>query len=284
MSAGALKELRQRIKSVRSIQQTTRAMQMISAVKLRRAADQIQRYRPYRAAMEEVLVHLLNSLEADQLPSLARPRSQGKVLAVVMTASRGLCGAFNSNLIRFTVQQLSNFSGEVICLGKKGVEPLRRQKWAVSLDDIFSGKTWDRQHLRACIQSWMEGFQAGEYAQVEIFYNRFKSLGSYVPTRLQLLPIALPQKAAGRHWTLFEPVPELFVEEFLPQYVVALAEGAALENVAAEHAARMVAMQNATDNAQELLDSLRLSYNKARQAAITKELLEIVSGAEALKG
>lgn len=281
MSAGALKELRQRIKSVQSIQQTTRAMQMISAVKLRRAADQVQRYRPYRAAMEQVLAHLLT---VEELPTLASPRAQGKSLAIVMTASRGLCGAFNSNLLRFVVQQLTSFSGEVICLGKKGVEPLRRQKFSVSLEDIFSGKTWDRQRLRNLTQGWIEGFQAGEYARVDVFYNHFKSIGSYIPSRLQLLPVVPPQKVSNHYWTLFEPKPEILIQEFLPQYVIALVEGAALENVAAEHAARMVAMQNATDNAQELLDTLRLNYNKARQAAITKELLEIVSGAEALKG
>jgi F-type H+-transporting ATPase subunit gamma len=282
MSSGALKELRGRIRSVISIQQTTRAMRMISAVKLRRAQDRLQRLRPYRDAAQTILQTLFAQLEEPH-PYQLTPNAS-KTLYVVLSSSRGLCGAFNSGLVRWLLPQLPPPSEtHLLILGKKAYEMLRRTSYPHTFEDLFGGKEVALPAVSALAQRLLTAFQNGEYRAIVLVYNRFKGIGRSLPTMETLLPLSVSAAESPKPW-LLEPSAEALVESFLPVYVEAILLGAVQESVTAEHAARMVAMQTATDNAEELLRTLRLAYNKARQASITKELLEIVAGAEALKG
>jgi F-type H+-transporting ATPase subunit gamma len=282
MSSGALKELRGRIRSVISIQQTTRAMRLISAVKLRRAQDRLQRLRPYREAAQTLLQTLFAQLEEPH-PYQLTPNAS-KTLYVVLSSSRGLCGAFNSGLVRWLLPQLPPPSEtHLLILGKKAYEMLRRTPYSHTFEDLFGGKEVALPAVSALAQRLLTAFQNGEYRAIILVYNRFKGIGRSLPTMETLLPLSVSAAEAPKPW-LLEPSAEALVESFLPVYVEAILLGAVQESVTAEHAARMVAMQTATDNAEELLRTLRLAYNKARQASITKELLEIVAGAEALKG
>ncbi len=282
MSSGALKELRGRIRSVISIQQTTRAMRMISAVKLRRAQDRLQRLRPYREAAQTLLHTLFAQLEEPH-PYQRMPDAP-KTLYVVLSSSRGLCGAFNSGLVRWLLPQLPTpATADLLILGKKAYEMLRRTPYRHTFEDLFGGKDVALSAVAELSQRLLSAFQQGDYRAIVLVYNRFKGIGRSIPTMETLLPLPTPEGAAHKPW-IFEPAAEKLIEAFVPVYVEAVLLGAVQESLTAEHAARMVAMQTATDNAEELLRNLRLAYNKARQASITKELLEIVAGAEALKG
>jgi len=282
MSSGALKELRGRIRSVISIQQTTRAMRMISAVKLRRAQDRLQRLRPYREAAQTLLNTLFTQLEEPH-PYQLTPNAP-KTLYVVLSSSRGLCGAFNSGLVRWLLPQLPPpAETDLLILGKKAYEMLRRTPYRHTFEDLFGGKDISLSAVAELSRRLLLAFQRGDYGAIVLVYNRFKGIGRSIPTMETLFPLPNPEAAAPRPW-IFEPAVEKLIEAFVPVYVEAVLLGAVQESLTAEHAARMVAMQTATDNAEELLRTLRLAYNKARQASITKELLEIVAGAEALKG
>ncbi len=282
MSSGALKELRGRIRSVISIQQTTRAMRMISAVKLRRAQDRLQRLRPYREAAQTFLHTLFTQLEEPH-PYQIMPDAS-KTLYVVLSSSRGLCGAFNSGLVRWILPQLpAPAEADLLILGKKAYEMLRRTPYRHTFEDLFGGKDIPFSAVTELSQRLLLAFQKGEYRAIALVYNRFKGVGRSIPTIETLLPLSTPASAAPKPW-IIEPSVKKLIEAFIPVYVEAVLLGAVQESLTAEHAARMVAMQAATDNAEELLRNLRLAYNKARQASITKELLEIVAGAEALKG
>ncbi|MCX7607205.1 MAG: ATP synthase F1 subunit gamma [Bacteroidia bacterium] len=283
MSSGKLRELRGRIRSIISIQQTTRAMRMIAAVKLRKAQDRLQRLRPYRQQTNILLQTLLAQLEETHSYQLSPPAQ--KSLYVILSSSRGLCGAFNSGLLRWLTPQLpSPAEAKLIALGKKAYEGLRRSAYELEYHDLFSAKDISPEAVREWAKRLWETFQAGTYREIVLIYNRFGGVGRAIPTREVLLPLPpRPEKQDTRLW-LHEPSLPQLIENFAPLYVEALLSSAIQESVTAEHAARMVAMQAASDNAEELLRSLRLQYNKARQASITKELLEIVAGAEALKG
>lgn len=281
MSSGKLRELRGRIRSVISIQQTTRAMRMIAAVKLRKAQDRLHRLRPYRQQSQNLLHLLLSQLEEphplQQAPEA--PRS----LYVVLSSSRGLCGAFNSGLVRWLMPQLGGSDHtELLILGKKAYEALRRSPYKMEFQDLFSAKEIQPETVRAITQQLYERFRSGTVREVILIYNRFGGVGKSIPTQETLLPLPTVEKKEVRPWIL-EPSLEGLLESFIPRYLETTLLSAVQESVTAEHGARMVAMQAASDNAEELLRSLRLQYNKARQASITKELLEIVAGAEALK-
>lgn len=281
MSSGALKELRGRIRSVISIQQTTRAMRMISAVKLRRAQDRLMRLRPYREAAQTFLHTLFSLVEEPTI--YQQPAAAEKSLYVVLSSSRGLCGAFNSSLIRWLGPQLPPPpSAELFILGKKAYELLKKSSYAIEFEDLFGQKEIAPQTLKALATRLLEAFLGGRYRAIYLVYNKFGGIGRASPIVEPLLPLALDSPRSGDY--LSEPAPEKLVAAYVPVYVEAVLRSAIQESLTAEHAARMVAMQVASDNAEELLRELRLAYNKARQAAITKELLEIVGGAEALKG
>lgn len=282
MSSGKLRELRGRIRSVISIQQTTRAMRMIAAVKLRKAQDRLQKLRPYRQHGQELLHILLSQLE--ELHPYQTAPDAPTALYVVLSSSRGLCGAFNSGLVRWLVPQLPDPKRvELLVLGKKAYEALRRSPYKIEYQDLFGAKEIQPESVRDIAQTLLARFASGSVREVVLAYNRFGGVGRSIPTLEKILPLPIPDKQDMRPWIL-EPSLEGLLESYIPLYVEMSLLSAVQESVTAEHAARMVAMQAATDNADELLRTLRLQYNKARQASITKELLEIVAGAEALKG
>lgn len=282
MSSGKLRELRGRIRSIVSIQQTTRAMRMIAAVKLRKAQDKLFRLRPYRQQSQALLQLLLAQLEEPHPLQIAPDSST--TLYVVLSSSRGLCGAFNSGLVRWLTPQLPEpKSAELLILGKKAYEALRRSPYKIEFQDLFGAKDIRPEGVQAIAQKLYERFRSGNVREIVLIYNRFGGVGRSIPTRETLLPLPMPETKEIRPWIL-EPSLEELLDTFIPQYVETLLLSAVQESLTAEQGARMVAMQAATDNAEELLRTLRLQYNKARQASITKELLEIVAGAEALKG
>ncbi|MBK7173768.1 MAG: ATP synthase F1 subunit gamma [Bacteroidales bacterium] len=297
----SLKEVRIRIASVKSTQQITSAMKMVAASKLRRAQNAILKMRPYAAKLKEILQNLSASIETGNDNPFARQSNPEKVLMIVLTSNRGLCGAFNSNIIKTTLQCMNdkyssaNQSGNIhfMTIGRKGTEFFSKRGFHVisSHDSIYDQLTWD--NASAIATGLMKSFAAHEYDRIEIVYNQFKNAAVQKITVEQFLPIEPPKKdpaevALNQQKSqvdyIFEPSQEQIVTELIPKSLKIQFYKALLDSFASEHGARMTAMHQATDNARELLKDLNLAYNKARQASITKEILEIVSGAEALKG
>jgi F-type H+-transporting ATPase subunit gamma len=292
-----LKEIRSRIKSVKSTQQITKAMKMVSAAKLRRAQDNIITLRPYAGKLRELIDNLQNSgAEAEGLSPLTEVRLPEKILLVVVTSNKGLCGAFNANVNRSTWQMIGEKYPEqqkagnvtLLCIGKYGFEFFSKRKYTV-LDnkntDLFSQLSFDS--VNAVAERVIDGFVHGQWDRVEIIYNEFKNVATQRKVNEVLLPIQISSNSmvsAGANADyIFEPEREEILSELLPKSIKIQFFKAILESNAAEHGARMTAMDKATENANELLNKLKLYYNTARQAAITKELLEIVGGANALE-
>ena len=292
--SGALKEVRNRIQSVQSTQQITKAMKMVSAAKLRRAQDAIIQMRPYAQKLQEMLGNILGSAEGDINMALAKERPVEKVLMIVITSDRGLCGGYNSNLIK-TARQVINTKYEaqykkgnvqILPLGKKGYEHFLKNKFNV-IDrywNIFSHLTFDE--VAAASKFAMEGFEEGEFDAVEVVFSEFRNAATQQFISEQFLPVkkAETQQGQTRAEFIFEPGKAVLVEELMPKILNTQLYKAMLDAHASEHGARMTAMDKATENAEELLRDLKISYNRARQAAITTELTEIVSGAAALQG
>lgn len=292
----SLKEVRIRIASVKSTQQITSAMKMVAASKLRRAQNSIIKMRPYAAKLKEILQNLsANASDTDSNP-YAKQRNLNKVLIVVFTSNRGLCGAFNSNVIKTSTQlfkerfqDLDNDNIHLVTVGKKGTEFFTKRGYNVysSHDSIYDALTWDNTVQIA--ESLMKQFTEGSYDRIILVYNQFKNAASQKLTVENFLPVEAPSSAdikiaKSEIDYLFEPSKAEIVTELIPKSLKIQFYKALLDSFASEHGARMTAMHQATDNAGQLLKDLSLAYNKARQAAITKEILEIVSGAEALKG
>jgi len=290
-----LKEVRTRIASVISTQQITKAMKMVSAAKLRRAQDAILMMRPYATKLREIMENISGSLEAGVGGQYATVRPVNKVLIIAVSSNRGLCGAFNANINRTVMRMIrENYAAQakagnvkVLALGKKASDFFNKlkQHYAGQHNEVYGDLRFDV--VAPIAEEIMKQFAEGEYDKVEIVYNQFKNAAvQYVVTE-QLLPI-VPAKAATTSKAvndyIFEPAKEELVLELIPKAVKVQLYKAVLDSHASEHGARMTAMSKATDNAGEILKDLRLSYNKARQAAITGEILEIVAGAEALKG
>lgn len=293
----SLKEVRIRIASVKSTQQITSAMKMVAASKLRRAQNAILKMRPYASKLKEILQNLSASLESAELSPYTQQRTPDKVLLIVMSSNRGLCGAFNSNIIKAAVariaenypEQFASGNLKLMTIGKKATEYFRKRGYDVveSHDYIFEKLTWDNAVVIA--ENLMKNFSQHTYDRIEIVYNQFKNAAVQVIKVEQLLPVepssvesAFPSKSQVDY--IFEPSREIIVTELIPKSLKIQFYKALLDSSASEFGARMTAMHQATDNATELLKQLNLSYNKARQAAITNEILEIVGGAEALKG
>jgi F-type H+-transporting ATPase subunit gamma len=292
-----LKEIRERKASVASTMQITNAMKMVSAAKLKKAQDAIVQFRPYAEKLQEILASVGDSIKDDEDNQYAVQRDKERILLVLITSNRGLCGAFNSNAIKATIQRaLSTFDRQMmasqvdfIAIGKKGADFLKKKGYNVIFNgsELFDDLTFDRV---AKIANMIMGlFTDGEYDHVDVIYNRFKNAGTQILTEEQFLPIEVDQLAeeAGPVSNvdyIFEPTKEYIVEELIPRSLKLQFYKAILDSHASEHGARMTAMHKATDNASELLKELNLQFNKARQAAITNEILEIVGGAEALKG
>ncbi len=286
-----LKEVKTRINSVISTQQITKAMKMVAAAKLRRAQDNIIQMRPYAQKLNEVLENVSGGLESGSTAYSAQ-RDDDRVLIIAITSDRGLCGPFNSNIFKATIELIhTKYSAQyrsgdlqVLTLGKKSTEFFKKRKFNVIDDfsDVFTHLSFDK--ARAAAEFAMKAFREEQIDKVEIVYNEFKNVATQVLKVEQLLPL---NEAAGgdnniQNDYIFQPDQETLVEEIIPKSLKIQLYKAILESNAAEHGARMTAMDKATENADELLKDLKLKYNQTRQAAITKEILEIVAGAEAL--
>jgi len=292
--SGALKEVRNRIKSVQSTQQITKAMKMVSAAKLRRAQDAITQMRPYAQKLQEMLSNIVSSSEGDVNLELATERPVEKVMIIVVTSDRGLCGGYNSNLIKLTKEiirekyaaQHAKKNVTILPIGKKGYEHFAKNGYKVvdAYWDIFTGLSFDK--VQAAAQYAMTAFANKEADAVELVYSEFKNAATQRFVAEQFLPVQKVEKAPGQKNSdfIFEPSQEVLITELMPKILNTQLFKATLDANASEHGARMTAMDKASDNANELLKSLKISYNRARQAAITTELTEIVSGAAALNG
>lgn len=295
--AGQLKEVRNRIKSVQSTQQITKAMKMVSAAKLRRAQDAIIQMRPYAKKLQEVLSNIVSNVEGGDLGvNLAMDRPVEKVLLIVITSDRGLCGAYNANVQKLAkataeeryASQLAKGKVTVWGIGKKGTEFFQRRNWNVNADhrDTFIGLSFA--NVQKIAEQAVESFSKGEFDVVEIVYSQFKNAATQAFTVERFLPIPKVAPSVGAKTQkadfIFEPGKTELITELMPKILNTQLYKAVLDANASEHGARMTAMDKASENANELLKSLKISYNRARQAAITTELTEIVSGAAALQG
>lgn len=292
--AGQLKEVRNRIRSIINTQQITKAMKMVSAAKLRRAQDHIIQMRPYAQKLQELLSNIVSNSEGDIGISLAAERPVEKVLLFVITSDRGLAGAYNANVVKLakTIMrekyptQAAKGNVTIWSMGKKGYEHFAKNNYKVTdtYKDIFLHL--DFEHVQAAAQAAVKAFENKEFDAVEIVYSQFKNAATQSFVSEKFLPIPKVEKKPGAVNTdfIFEPSREALVAELMPKILNTQLYKAVLDANASEHGARMTAMDKASDNANELLKSLRLSYNRARQAAITTELTEIVSGAAALQG
>ena len=284
-----LKEIRNRIVSVSSTMQITSAMKMVSAAKLKKAQDAITSMRPYSSALNNLIQNLSSSLEPDMNSPFVSVREKNSILLVAITSNRGLCGAFNSNVIKKTrqliIEEFSDKKVSLITIGKKGSEVLGKKENIISTHDyIFDDLNYEK--ADEISKEIMDSFKKELYDEIILVYNRFKNAATQIVETETFLPIAenLDEKSLKRPDYIFEPSQSEIVNELLPKALSIKFFKALRDSFASEHGARMTAMHKATDNATELRDQLKLTYNKARQAAITNEILEIVGGAEALEG
>lgn len=281
-----LKEIRNRISSIKSTMQITSAMKMVSAAKLKKAQDAITAMRPYSSKLTELLQSLSSTLDSDAGGAYSTEREVKKVLLVAVTSNRGLCGGFNSSIIKETVKTINGkyngVAADLLTIGKKGNDILSKEYNVIeNRNDVFDDLTFDNVALVA--EQLMNLYVDGSYDKIEIIYNRFKNAATQIVQVEQFLPIKPIESDENVNLDyIFEPSKEEIVLELIPKSLKTQLFKAVRDSFAAEHGARMTAMHKATDNATELRDELLLTYNKARQAAITNEILEIVGGAEAL--
>lgn len=292
--AGQLKEVRNRIKSVQSTQQITKAMKMVSAAKLRRAQDAIIQMRPYAQKLQEMLSNIVSNSEGGGGMALATERPAEKVLLILITSDRGLAGAFNTNLIKLAKATIAekyadqHKKGNVYVwgIGKKGYEHFTKANYKTdaSFKDIFLHLSFE--NVQKASQAAMKAFEAKEFDVVEIVYSQFRNAATQRFVVERFLPIPKVEKKAGdaKADFIYDPSKEELITELMPKILNTQLFKAVLDSNASEHGARMTAMDKASENANEMLRSLKISYNRARQAAITTELTEIVSGAAALQG
>jgi F-type H+-transporting ATPase subunit gamma len=285
-----LRDIQRRIRSVQSTQKITRAMKLVAAAKLRRAQERILAARPYAAKMGELLGNLVSAAGSDGAPHpLLEQREGPRRQVVIITADKGLAGAFNSNVIRRAlefVRQSNVTEVTLVVVGRKARDFYRRRQWTIKRDLVGF---WDQlaySHASGLADYFMQQYLDGEVDEVYLIYNEFRSVVVQRPVREQLLPI--PRKAEGEADAaavdyIYEPDPRAILDELLPRHVRTQVFRALMESLAGEYGARMTAMEAATKNAKEMIDVLTIQFNKARQEKITKELLDIVGGAEALK-
>jgi F-type H+-transporting ATPase subunit gamma len=283
-----LKELRSRITSVSSTMQITKAMKMVSAAKLNRAQNAIENMRPYAEKLNELLQSLSASLDNDTSSPYSNHREVKNVLVIAISSNRGLAGAFNTNIVKHVRSLIDEtYAGQsvdIISIGKKAGDVLRKKREIKSShNDIYDDLSYE--DVAAIAERLMEMFKSEKYDKIELVYNSFKNAATQIVTTEQFLPIKPASKRGGESISsdyIFEPNKIEIVEDLIPKSLKIQLFKAIRDSVASEHGARMTAMHKATDNATELRDDLKLSYNKARQASITNEILEIVAGAEAL--
>jgi F-type H+-transporting ATPase subunit gamma len=291
-----LKIIRTRITSVKSTRQITAAMKMVAAAKLRKAQDKIVRLRPYANKLHEILIGLTRSLVDSEDDNIYGKKSDPeKILIVVVTSNRGLCGGFNSNVIKETRRVIAEKYNDqykkgnlwFIAIGKKGFDYLRNQKQNILEEDnqLFNALTFE--NVSVVAEKVMNSFVSGRFDRVDLIYNQFKNAAVQNLTNEVFLPVeTIPsdKKAVTVIDYIYEPTKEEIVKELIPKSLKIQFYKAVLDSFVAEHGARMTAMHKATDNASQMIRELTLQYNKARQASITNQILEVVSGAEALKG
>ncbi|NLP57231.1 ATP synthase F1 subunit gamma [Lutibacter sp. B1] len=281
-----LKEIRNRITSIGSTMQITSAMKMVSAAKLKKAQDAITQMRPYANKLTELLQNLSATLEGEIGGVYSEQKEVSKVLLVVITSNRGLCGGFNSSIIKASVKNIEdNYKGkqvDLLTIGKKGNDILSKTYTVIENDnEIFDDLTFE--NVAVVAERLMNLFATGKYDKIELVYNRFKNAATQIPTIEQFLPIIPVKESSNVNIDyIFEPSKAEIVLELIPKSLKTQLFKAIRDSFASEHGARMTAMHKATDNATDLRDELLLTYNKARQSAITNEILEIVGGAEAL--
>jgi F-type H+-transporting ATPase subunit gamma len=283
-----LRDIRRRIRSVQSTQKITRAMKLVAAAKFRRAQERIIAARPYAIKMNELMSNLVVRAEADRHPLLARREGKRKRL-VVITADRGLCGAFNSNILRASLHFLrgaGNADLTLVVVGRKARDFYRRRQWAVKSEMLGFFDRLAYSHAQELAGQLMSAYLGDEVDEVRLMYNEFRSVAVQHVKDQQLLPIepgTHPTEGVAVGDYIYEPSPEAILASLLPRHVTTQVFRALMESVAGEYGARMTAMEAATKNAKEMIDVLTIQYNKARQERITKELLDIVGGAEALR-
>jgi F-type H+-transporting ATPase subunit gamma len=288
------REIRTRIKTVRNIQKITRAMKLVAAARLRRAQERVQAARPYAEQMEQMM-RRLSAAGADVQHPLLEVREERNIAVLVISSDRGLAGSYNTNLFRQAMQflrQRDPSTVRVLLLGKKAQQFFRRQRYeVVEAHPLGTGAALAFSDIQPMVRTLRKMFETREVDGVYVVYQRFQSAMTQVPTVLPLLPLTPPEEAVEHIEQvqmqggdmIFEPEPAQLLETLLPRYVDTQVFRTVAEAIASEHGARMTSMSAATENAGQMIDSLTLSLNRARQAAITKEIAEIVSGAEALK-
>ncbi|CAN5164206.1 ATP synthase F1 subunit gamma [soil metagenome] len=290
----SLKEVRARIASINSTQQITKAMKMVAAAKLRRAQDNITQLRPYARKLSQMLGTVSAGTSTASENPYKQTRTVERVLLIVVTSDRGLCGAFNTNAVKGALalidekyaSQARSGNVEIMAIGKKGSEAFQRRGFKVNTNHVETFSSLNFATVRAAAEEAMNGFATGRYDVVEVIYNEFRNAAMQIVRTEQMLPIVSAEAPAGAPATsinyIFEPSEEEIITELIPKTIKIQLFKAVLDSNASEHGARMTAMDKATENAGELLKELRLVYNRTRQAAITTEILEIVGGAEAL--
>ncbi|HWK87374.1 MAG TPA: F0F1 ATP synthase subunit gamma [Xanthobacteraceae bacterium] len=289
----SLKELRNRIASVKATQKITKAMQMVAAAKLRRAQSAAEAARPYAERMERVLGNIASSITpSPESPKLLVGNGKDAVhLLLVCTSERGLCGGFNSSIVRLAREHIAKLQSagktvKIICVGRKGFDQLKRQyeKQIVEVIDLRSVRQLGFENAADIARKIVDRFEAGEYDVVTLFYSKFKSVVSQIPTAQQIIPPVFEKKESSGPSVAYEyePEEEDILTDLLPRNLATQIFRALLENAASEQGARMSAMDNATRNAGDMIRRQTITYNRTRQAMITKELIEIISGAEAL--
>ena len=279
-----LKDIRDRIKSVKSIQKVTKAMKMVAAAKMRRAQERMEESRPYSNSLAEVIQHLLPDVDRDRLPLLDAREVKRKAY-VVVSADRGLAGAFNTNLLKVAQKEIDAFGKEnvdLFCIGKKARDHFKRREYNIITSHV---EFWADMEFNSAItigRSIIEHFTSGKVDEIHVVYNYFINVGQQQVKSEVLLPLVYEENNGVTHDRLYEPSKEELVSSLIPRHLNVQMWKYLLESYASEQAARMLAMENATSNSQDMIKDLTLKFNKARQAAITTEMLEIVSGAEAL--
>ena len=280
-----LKDIRDRIKSVKSIQKVTKAMKMVAAAKMRRAQENMEKARPYNHRLVEIIQHLLPSVERSMLP-LLEVREVKRIAYVVVTSDRGLAGSFNSSILRKAHNDIDEFGKQnvdIFCIGKKAKDYFKSRKYNIiaSYSDFWSDLNFNQSMKIG--STIINHFLDLSVDEIRVTYNEFVNVATQATVSEKLLPIELNDDELGHTDFLYEPSKDRIVKSLIPRYLNAQVWKYLLESYASEQAARMVAMENATTNSEDMIKNLTLEFNKARQAAITTEMLEIVSGAEALK-
>jgi len=281
----SLKDIRDRIKSVKSIQKVTSAMKMVAAAKVRKAQEKMEQARPYTSALEETINHILPDVDRGDL-DLLNVREIKRKAYVIVSADRGLAGGFNSNIIKVSEKEIAEFGKEnvdLFCIGKKARDHFKRRDYNIveSHIDFWSELNFDNAMMIG--RSAIEHFTSGKVDEIHVIYNYFVNMAQQEIKSEVLLPLSYDDESFDEKDRLYEPSKEVLVSSLVPRHLNIQVWKYLLESYASEQAARMMAMENATTNAGDMIKSLTLEFNKARQAAITTEMLEIVSGAEALK-